>query len=537
MGWQSPCGALALCWFLGHSCLALTPESPEVKAAVAKGLSYIQANLSQEDRAGGIALAGLAYVKAEAEKNHPVIQKAAQAIHEELEKKEGHFEGGEQVYNLGLALIFLASTDNPAYRRDIDEMLTRLTKLQKPNGGWGYPGSESGDTSMTQYGVLGLWECYRIGATPPLQSWERVCNWLLRTQDPSGGFGYQGNDPGNFTLVPQNEVRQSLSAAGLGSVYICADHFGMGSQRAASAEKELPSALKAVKKPGGREKQRTSAVDSQRAKSAMQLGNGWFSKNFTTKPAEWSHYYYYAYERYQSFREAVEGTTSPEPEWYTTIATELLKTQQEDGKWSSQAGDVVDTAFAVLFLVRGTKKSIQAALGAGTLVGGRGLPTDARNVQLRQGSVVRKPLSGPADQLLSVMEDPNSPEFLAAVEGLAETRLEADDAQLPQQLVRLRKMAGGTSPQARAAALRMIAKTRDLNHVPLLIFALNDPDLLVVMEARDALRFISRKFESLGPEIPEGTYDLDAFDRERRNAIEQWKAWYLSIRPEHSFQD
>jgi hypothetical protein len=156
---------------------------------------------------------------------------------------------------------------------------------------------------------------------------------------------------------------------------------------------------------------------------------------------------------------------------------------------------------------------------------------------VRLGHVVRKPLSGPADQLLSVMEDPSNPEFLAAAESLAEVTLEPDDAQLPKQLVRLRKLAGGNSPEARAVALRLLGKTRDLNHVPLLIFALNDPDLRVVKEARDALRFISRTFDALGPEIPEGPYEVDQFDRQRRKAIQQWQDWYLSVRPEHTFED
>ena len=59
----------------------------------------------------------------------------------------------------------------------------------------------------------------------------------------------------------------------------------------------------------------------------------------------------------------------------------------------------------------------------------------------------------------------------------------------------------------------------------------------MVLEARDALRFMSRKFEALGPEIPEGTYEVDEFEKARRKAIEQWKAWYLSVRPEHVFQE
>jgi hypothetical protein len=328
-----------------------------------------------------------------------------------------------------------------------------------------------------------------------------------------------------------------MAAAGLGSVYVCAQHFGLASDRQKERNKGLPSALREVKKPGARESQRSTGVDSQRLKAAMQRGNGWFDRNFTTNPPEWKHYYIYAYERYASFREEVDGIKVAEPAWYTDIANDLIKTQGGDGSWNSQAGSVPDTAFAVLFLIRSTKKSIEAALGAGTLVGGRGLPTDTANVEMRMGNVVRKPLAGPASQLLSVMEDPSNPEFLAAIEGLTEVKLDPDDAQLPQHLVRLRKLAGGSSPQARAAALRVLGRTRDLNNVPLLIFALNDPELGVVQAARDALRFTSRRFESFGPEIPEGTYEVEKFEKDRRKAIAEWKAWYLSVRPDHQFDD
>jgi hypothetical protein len=533
-GWSAfLCAALGLAG--PPSAAALTPESPEVKAAVAKGLKFLEGDAS-DDRTGAQALIALAFVKTDAPGNHPIIQRAVARIRDEL-SNSNDFDGGEQIYHLGLSLVFLSSADSVAYRREIDAVLSRLLARQKPHGGWGYPNMDTGDTSMTQYGVLGLWESYRVGANPPLQAWERVCNWLLRTQDPSGAFGYQGTDPGNFNLVMQNELRPSMAAAGLGSLYVCSDHFGLGVQRNAAAEKGRPSALKEVVKAAGRDKQKPTSVDLQRLRAATQLGNGWFNKNFTATPNEWPHYYYYAYERYQSFREAVEQINDKEPAWYTAIASHLIKTQAGDGRWDSQAGAVPDTSFSILFLVRGTKKSIQQALGAGTLVGGRGLPTDANDIQLRMGNVVRKPLAGPAAQLLSVMEDPSNPDFLAAAEGLAEVKLEPDDAQLPQQLVRLRKLAGGSSPEARIIALRLLAKTRDLDQVPLMIFSLNDPDLGVVREARDALRFVSRTFAAFGPEIPEGTYEVTAFEAQRRKAIEQWKAWYLSVRPEHTFAD
>jgi hypothetical protein len=523
------------------SALALTPESPQVKTAIEKGLKFLGSKEAEDERVGAQALRAMAFAKNEAPPNHPAIQRAVSSIRAALKNKDGDFNGSEQIYHLGLSLIFLASTDGKNYRSEIDEIMARLLAAQKPHGGWGYPAQETGDTSMTQYGVLGLWESYKAGANPPLQSWERVANWLMRTQDPSGAFGYQGTDPGSFNLVKQSEVRPSMAAAGLGSLYVCLDHFDFGAASESKPEKKeakLPAALKPIKgKEGPRGKQRPTSVDLGRLRNATALGNRWFDKNFKPAPDEWKYYYVYAYERYQSFREAVEGNSPAEPKWYTDIANSLIKSQQADGTWQDQAGTVPDTAFCILFLSRSTKKSIEKALGAGTLVGGRGLPSDTSNVTMRLGNVMRKPLTGPADQLLSMMENSDDPNFMAAVEGFAEKTLEPDDAQLPEHVVRLRKLAGGQSPAARMVALRALARTRDLDHVPLLIYALRDSDWGVVKEARDGLRFISRKFDAFGPEIPSEDSKPEEIEAGRRKAIQAWQAWYRSIRPEYVFEE
>ena len=70
---------------------------------------------------------------------------------------------------------------------------------------------------MTQYGVLSSWEAKQAGIDVPMQSVENVMNWLLHTQDPSGGFGYQGVVSKDATLVVQSQVKHSLTAAGLGA--------------------------------------------------------------------------------------------------------------------------------------------------------------------------------------------------------------------------------------------------------------------------------------------------------------------------------
>ena len=81
---------------------------------------------------------------------------------------------------------------NGPHHGDISTLLEYLHSQQKGHGGWGYAEKTSGDTSMTQYGVLSAWEAKQAGFSVSPDAMERAANWLLSTQDPSGGYGYQG---------------------------------------------------------------------------------------------------------------------------------------------------------------------------------------------------------------------------------------------------------------------------------------------------------------------------------------------------------
>ena len=87
-----------------------------------------------------------------------------------------------------------------------------------------------------------------------------------------------------------------------------------------------------------------------------------------------------------------------------------------------------------------------------------------------------------------------------------------------EQLVR------GGEPAVRLLAVRALGRTGNLDYVPTLIYALTDPDRDVVLEARDALEFVSRRFDGFGP--PDGFTEKQRFD-----AAEAWKNWYRALRP------
>ncbi len=73
-----------------------------------------------------------------------------------------------------------------------------------------------------------------------------------------------------------------------------------------------------------------------------------------------------------------------------------------------------------------------------------------------------------------------------------------------------------------------LARTRSLDNVPTLIYALSDPDPRVAVAARDGLRFTSRKFDGFGlSDNPDAG--------EAAAVTEKWKQWYLSLRPNAKF--
>lgn len=516
---------------------ALGPENPEVKKVVAKAIAYLEQPVPEgELRAthgfngmfGAKALVGMCMIKwygDEKGRNHP---KVVEAIDEVRKGIANNFAmvGEYQVYNAGISLIFLFEVSPKDFREEKEKLAQFLLNVQKPHGGWGYLNKSIGDTSMTQYGVLGLWAAANSGLDTPLAAWESVTNWMMRTQDPSGGFAYQAADPGSFSLIKQEPpLKVSLSPAAMGSLGLSAQYLRIFPQPE-KRDPKRPAALRRVATED--ERPRTQAISQGQVMQTLDRGEGWLRNNGRIDPKEWTHYYLYALERYRSVRE--ELFNEKDNHWYDEGYAYLAKTQGKDGSWRSEPWEhaQADTAFGILFLLRSMKKSIEKAksFGGGLLTGGRGLPDNAAEIELRAGRVQAKPLRGPAMELLSKMTETSSddPELERLLEGLEQQSLVNEEDHLSEVQKKLRAMAHDKSPEARAAALRVLGRTRNLDDVPLLIEALKDDDPQIYLAADEALRFISRKFAGTGKST-------------RPEIIPVWKAWYRSIRPDAEFED
>lgn len=522
-----PAAALGVAVLLsvGSTASALTPDSPEVRAALAKAVKFLESDEANDTRLGARALVGLVLLKYGAPADHPKIVAAADAIVRAVANKEAT-DIKNDLYSTGLAIIFLVTLDPSKYHNEIILLLKSYEVRQKPHGGWGYPDRETGDTSMTQYAVLSAWEAAQVGFSMSQTSLENVAIWLLKTQDPSGGFGYQGRVSDDFTPVKQSGVKHSMVAAGMGSLYICADLLGLGSRP--ERRDDLPVVFREVKVKADNPEQEEAKtkVDPRILRAALNRGNLWLRTHYNIEPAGWTHYYLYALERYWSFRELAEGRSEKEPRWYNEGARMLIRTQAENGSWNSKSGPTADTAFGALFLLRSSKKSIEKArsFNAGVMVVGHGLPRQTDAVEVRLGRVVVKSDRDPTEELMALLDRPEHADFARALDAIEEMPLEQIRALTAQHFSRLEGLSRHSSALARLAAVRALGRVRNLDHAPVLIRALGDANTEVAAEARAGLLRLSRRTDE-SPAQP-------ANELQRRDEIARWKAWLLAVRPD-----
>ena len=505
----------------------LTPDSPEVKRLIESGIVFLENNTDQ--RLGGRCLVGLCHLKHTGDVEHPRVVEAIRACQRVCQSKAEEISA--DIYSTGIATFFLCEVDAEQYSSQIEKLVQSLVLRQKEAGGFGYPEQhrhgDTGDTSMTQYAVLGLWTAKQHGIAVPQESMEKVCNWLIRTQDPSGAWGYQGNDPKSYRRIKQQPIRPSLAAAGLGSLYIASDALGLKSDADDRRIEGLPAAFRRVEQKGPQDGPKLAEVEPRRVRGAQIDGNRWIAQNATYKKEAWVYYYMYALERCMSFRELVEGR-EPSNTWYERGVHFLTAQQEENGSWVDRSA-AVDTAFALLFLMRGTKKTIEETVTTdydGLLLGGRGLPKNTAAVRVEDGVLVGKSMATSVEAMLDILADPQHKHYRDVLRFPPQLDWSTANAQERADYVAaLRNIVRQGETQAQVRAIEALADIGDLPSVPTLIDALRDDNLTVTLAARDGLRRISRRFGGFGL--------ADRPDRAQiAQAAEQWNAWYRSIAPD-----
>lgn len=525
-----------------QTALAVTPESPEVKAVVEKALKYLE-TAPDDARLGGKCLVGLAFLKNGSDEKHPKVEIALQACLDATRGEPAAIRN--DLYSTGIAIIFLCTLNPSKYAPEIIKLRDSLVLRQKAHGGFGYADgahAATGDTSMTQYAVLAYWEISKVGLGLDIPSTEKVANWVIRTQDPGGNWGYQGREATiteedgrkpKMELVKQDSARASMTAAGMGCLYMVADLLKLAELQN-ERDAKLPPAVRLLKKNAA-QAALSEKVDVRWLKAAQERGRGWMGKNYKIEQKYFQMYFLYGFERYQSFLEASDGRFIKEPRWYNEGFAFLKKEQQDDGSWKSDHPglDVPDTAFATLFLLRSTKKAIERskAYAEAALVAGRGLPANNQEVAIRSGRIVQTKVNVTAAQLVEILHLPEHRAF-ATVNGDLELLRERLAALTPAEqaplLARLRGLVVSGVADARLSAVKVLGQVRDLSAAEVLIAALDDPDWRVVLAADESLR-------SLGRIVSPSTLTEKPNKVTRAEAVQTWKRWLLTIRPDAEF--
>ena len=527
---------------------AYSPEHPVVKAMVERGIQHIEDHFQDSNKRstmseGGIMLAAYAHHKVESDPANPVVQAGLAVARERVEsvrRTNGLRHSAEITYECSVALLLMIDVDPKGMASEIQYLGNALIATQKPHGGFGYLNEQKGDISQTQYCVLAMWTMDQADFDVPKASMGRAVEYLLRVQDPSGRFGYKGNDSGAIgrRVAQDNMQSHSLTTAGAGSILIGGDFFGFWrSGKAMKPEIEgLPPALEEVEDVEEmRRRRETFQVPDDTLLEYVNLTERFMQTTPYRMPngRSWHYYYIYTLERYKSFLEVARGAQEKEPAWYNEVVEMLRAKQDGDGGWGNYDTDrqntdaSISTSFAVLFLIRSTKKAI-GDIGEGLLAGGYGLPDDLTNIRV-EGTQIKPPASQVAvNDLLGLLEkdvsgklDGNSiPQNL---------KLAKDPKERKQQLARLeRVIRGSESYKSRQVAMRLLAQSDELSAVPTLIYGLTDPDKTAKRYARDGLRFISRRFTGFG-------LSADPEPSEVNRAVDDWKDWYLQFDPGYIF--
>ena len=509
-------------WVMGQ----YSPEHPKVVGMVDKAIEFLVSSDRPKGTDGGEILTSYAVLLGQADREHPLIKTGLSKAVETIRKAIAGDKESHILYDVAVSVMLLSSYDAERYRRQLEAARDWYMKIQRQNGGFGYISgqfAQSGDTSQTQYVVLALWALKKAGVSVPSDRVEATIRFLLATQDPSGGWGYQGL-PSRSGRVRQDGVTRSLATAGISALLMSADILqlfgGYGRD-----DDGIPAAFERVQEQVVGPVDGTVTIRRDDLEETLDLAFD-FQENGPKQGESWYLYWRYAQERYESFREIVDGKRPLSPEWYNEGVEELADTQSDFGAWINGGGfgTQIDTSFAVLFLIRSTQRSI-SMLSDGLAFGGYELPTDVTSIRM-VGDKIVSDAEATVENLLGMMEDEEG----RLTEGMLPQNMQlSEDPQTRKaQAARLARLLRSESHTARRLAARLLGRSEEISVAPELIYALLDPDPHVPAIAEEGLRLVSRKLSAVHLRAAPTA-------EQQQTAVRFWKDWYLGLCPDYVF--
>ncbi len=280
-----------------------------------------------------------AFLYAGVDKSDPAVVKGLDHL---FNKSPANWKEWSDSYDYAVLILALTATgDKEEYMDEVEFSVQKLIDFQTEDGGWGY-GQDAADAAHLQYVIFGLYAAQQWGAKIPSEVWVKASSWLTRLQRPDGGWNYNGSGIGPFA----------------------ADSYGSMTATAIMGLKAsgLPPSNEAVKK-----------------------GLEWLNKHYsvTRNPGSYYWHYYFMNALQRAMDMPPKQEKLGEHDWYPEMASFLLSTQQPDGswiadtpiyasgsgqvqtviEWGKDRGDIMTTAFAVMFLLRAMPKSALPDVG------------------------------------------------------------------------------------------------------------------------------------------------------------------------------
>lgn len=528
-------------------------EESKIKIAISKGQQFL---IKQSLAGPEGSLAVLALIKSNYDKKALEKHKIFDDIQSKIQSNH-YSPRNHHIYEAGVDAMLLEAANAELYQQQLGFIAKYLMEHQLSNGAWYYPDkleTDCGDTSITQYAILGLWAASRAGVEIPPEVLANAANWHVTRQKEDGGFAYH---PFNATKVANyaeftNSIA-TMTAAGTSSLLIIRRMlFGdvemnsavrpPTSKRRFGVLERFLDESRVPPRPAAAITLKMSTVDA-----ALKNSVNWISSHYGEHKHDrevWYTYHLYTIERIAALMDVDDLTGH---DWYGDGSDELIKRQLPDGCWDDQSTRIPATSLSLLFLSKATASVISrkrvSMVGGGLQAGGRGLPENLDSVQMNDGTVSARKIVGAVDNLLIELERSSD----AKVEDIQATVVEAIQLDQPEKLIgqipRLKRLTKDDRMEVRRTALWALGRSEDISAAPLLISALDDPAIDVAREASLALCFLSRRPEGCNLPIDpteDAQMDLneDSSDDERRKKLGKWRAeskrrwneWYLKYR-------
>ena len=520
---------------------------PRAKQSVARAVTYLKSDY-KEQHGGYKSLYAYTFLKAGDPPTSPEITDALAEIRRKCQTT-GYtpHDVSHGIYEAATDIMLLADANPGGNQSQIATITQFILQSQRPDGAWTYAGIKEADSSITQYGMLGLWAAERAGVRIPMSVWSNAAKWFVATQMKDGGFTYW---PGTTNGAGGGNSYSNMAFAGtacllLSRIYIYGELPMYGTENRPKPKKfGVLDNVKAQTSVDDWVKRRSEVADVVPLASLDQgiaRGLAWITSHWVTSSVTGvvsRGYFYYSLERVGalSASDKLGGH-----DWFNECLPVAIGFQAADGSWDDGTGKPCATALSTLFLTRTTGRIIEKMnIGGGLLTGGRGLPDDLAKASLAKGKVAERKSQGGLDDLLGDLAKADA-SFLEETQAAIVEKVQIGSRQeLLGQMETVRKLIKNPNPEIRRTAVWALGRSGNIGDALLLIQTLHDNDVDVLVEVNASLKYLSRKLAGVGvPEspfidLPENANDaqkIAAVAAWRRDALKRWTGWYTRVRP------